>query len=172
MKDKKKIAFCLLFIILLLLITISLFINRDDEEDILLDEPEEILEAAERQSEEVNKKEIKEHTKIYVDTFIKYINNKEKKLILFARPSCNYCEIAEPILKNLAYKYKFEINYINTEEITEEEKEKLKEVDEFFENLGTPTLLVIEKGEIVDMVDGLTDKAHYKAFLKDNKIIR
>ena len=45
--------------------------------------------------------------------------------------------------------------------------------DEFFkEGYGTPILLVVGEGKIIDKVDGLTDSAHYVDFFKRNEFIK
>ena len=169
MNNKKKIIIILLIIGISVLIILSFTVHK--EEDILSDDPDTILSNAESESAEVKEKEMKEHKKINMETFYKYYEGKENKLILFARPTCYYCTKAEPILKNLAYKYNIEINYINTEELTDEDLEKLNELEEFFKGLSTPTLMIVKNTTIMDTVEGLTDRAHYKEFLKKNKII-
>ena len=100
-------------------------------------------------------------------------NGSEKQIILIARPTCHYCQIAEPILQNLIYEYKLNINYLNTDNFEENDQQTLINSDEKFSNgLGTPTLVVVGEGQIYDNVDGLTDKAHYKEFFKKNGYIK
>ena len=48
---------------------------------------------------------------IDINQYLEMYNGSEKQIILIARPTCHYCQIAEPILQNLVYEYKLNINY-------------------------------------------------------------
>ena len=74
------------------------------------------MENAEKESESVKSNEIKELNNINVSDYLEFYAGEESKLVLVARPTCHYCQIAEPILQNIAYKYDLEINYLNTDE--------------------------------------------------------
>ena len=170
MSNKKKIGIAILMLGLLILIILAFTVHKED--DFLSDDPDTILENAQQESKEAEGKKLKEHKKINIETFYKYYEGKKTKLILFARPTCEYCSIAEPILKSLSYQYNIDINYINTEELTTANQEELLALDEFFKSLKTPTLMIVKDKNIVDFVKGLTDRAHYKDFLRKNKIIK
>ena len=171
MKNKNILFTIIIVVSFLLLIIISFTIN-DNKQELLSDDQNVILANAEQESSSINSKKMKQHIEINIDTFFKYYNKNKEKIILFARPSCHYCEIAEPIIKNLAYEYNLNIYAINTETITEEEKNKLLETNDFFKSLGTPTLIIVKNGTILDSINGLTDRAHYKKLLKDNNYIK
>ena len=170
MSNKKKIGITILIIGLLVLIVLAFTVHKED--DFLSDDPDTILENAKQESKEAEREKIKEHKKINIETLYKYYEGKEAKIILFARPTCEYCSIAEPILKRLSYQYNIEINYINTEELSADAQEKLLALDEFFKSLKTPTLMIVKDKSITDYVKGLTDRAHYKDFFRRNKIIK
>ena len=110
---------------------------------------------------------------INLATYLEYYTSDEDILVLLARPTCHYCQIAEPILKNLAYKYDIEINYLNTDDFTEEDNNNLMASDEFFSSgYGTPILLYIKNNSIIDKVDGLTNSDGYIEFLRTNGFIK
>ena len=126
-----------------------------------------IVANAQKESNAVKDSEKKDFTQIDVDKYLDYYKGEENTLILIARPTCHYCQIAEPIIQNIAYKYDININYLNTDEFKDDDQEKLVNSDDTFTNgFGTPLLLVVSNNKIVDSVDGLTDNAHYTEFFK------
>ena len=92
--------------------------------------------------------------------------------MLFSRPTCGYCQIAEPILRHISYQYDFTIYNVNVDEMDDDDNSKLLESDDFFSNgYGTPLLIVVSDGEVVDMINGLVDTATYVDFFTDNGFI-
>lgn len=175
MDKKQKILSIGLIIILAILMIICCFVGGgDDSKELKLSEDASTIMAnAEKESAAVSDEEKKEFNNINVDTYLEYYNGEEEKLVLIASPTCQYCQIAEPIIQNIAYNYNIDINYLNTNEISKEDGEKLMSSDEFFsEGFGTPLLLIVSNGQIKDKVDGLTDKAHYVEFFKNYEFIK
>lgn len=131
-----------------------------------------IIEKAQSESATVNDSEMKEFSQIDVDRYLDMYAGKENKVVLVARPTCSYCQIAEPIIKNIAYKYDIEINYLNTDDFADDDEARFIQSDELFsEGYGTPMLLLVSNNEIVDKVDGLADMDGYVEFFKRNNII-
>ena len=132
-----------------------------------------IVENAIAESSEIKEDEKKEFIDINIEEYINKYNSEEKSLILVARPTCYYCQIAEPILHNIAYKYDLNINYLNTDNFQDDDADRFRETDESFsEGFGTPMLLVVSNGNINDMVDGVTDTKHYLEFFKKHEYIK
>lgn len=155
---------------IIVLIIISCSINPGDK---TTNDSNNTLENATIEAANIKENEQKEFTEINVDEYLNKYNGNEKTLVLIARPTCHYCQIAEPIIHNLAYKYDLTINYLNTDTFYDDDKQKFMESDEFFENgFGTPMLLIVSEGKINDMVDGVTDTSNYIEFLKRNKFIK
>ena len=155
---------------IIVLIIISCSINPGDK---TTNDSNNTLENATIEAANIKENEQKEFTEINVDEYLNKYNGNEKTLVLIARPTCHYCQIAEPIIHNLAYKYDLTINYLNTDNFYDDDKQKFMESDEFFENgFGTPMLLIVSEGKINDMVDGVTDTSNYIEFLKRNKFIK
>lgn len=143
------------------------------KESELSNDPQTILANAQQESESVKENEKKDFKEIRVADYLEYRDGLKPTLILVARPTCGYCQIAEPILQKISYEYNLEINYLNTDEFTEEEEANFLQSDEFFTNsFGTPLLLVVNNSTITDKVDGLTDYAHYVSFLQKNGMIQ
>ena len=130
-----------------------------------------ITDQAIAESKAVKDSETKEFTDINVDKFIEYYKGEDNKIVLLSRPTCAYCQIAEPILKNISYKYNIEINHINTDEMTEEDFTKLSNVNKEFESFGTPFLVIVSNNKIIDKVSGLTITSSYEKFFKQYKFI-
>ena len=156
-------------IVLVVLLIVSCSINTGDKSSNTM---ESILTNATMESSNIKENEMKEFTSIDVNTYLNIYNGEQKILVLVARPTCHYCQIAEPILHNIAYKYNININYLNTDNFQGEDSQKFIGSNEFFSNgFGTPMLLVVSDGKINNMVDGVTDTKHYVEFLKENKFI-
>ena len=108
---------------------------------------------------------------INVSQFLDMYNGQDKKIVLFSRPTCGYCQIAEPILQNLIYKYDIEINNVNTDEMSEDDFTTLTNTDSVFDNFGTPLLLIVSNKSTNDSVNGLTNTDGYIEFFKKNGFI-
>lgn len=172
MKDKKVI---IAIIAIAALLMISFFISpKEKEKDATIPEDaNEILTKAQKESEIAKNSEKKDFINIDVNKYLEYFNGTDKKIILIGRPTCHYCEIAEPILHNIAFEYNLDIYYLNIDDFSEEDTANFYHSDESFsEGFGTPTLLVVGNGNIQDKVDGLMDKTHYIEFFKLNKYIK
>ena len=159
-------------VVVLIVLSFIVTNNGDVNTPTLSNDPETIINNAQEESALVKENEVKEPIQIDVDKYLEYKAGSEAKLILLARPTCGYCNIAEPIINNIAYEYAVEVNYLNTDEFTEESQVEFVQSDEAFsDGFGTPYLFVVKDGEIIDAVDGLTDHAHYIDFLQRNGFI-
>ncbi|MBQ9018716.1 MAG: thioredoxin family protein [Bacilli bacterium] len=168
----KKIFGIIGIALIFILLIISASVKNDTKES-LSNNPQEIIQNAQEESQNVKDSEKKDFISINIDDYLNKYISEEKSLVLIARPTCHYCQIAEPILHNIAYKYDLDINYLNTDEFENGDSQKLIESDSFFENgFGTPLLLVVGNNKINDKVDGLTDTKHYITFLKNNEFIK
>lgn len=173
---KEKSVIIILIIVLVIILGVGLFTGEKKESKkstSLSNDVEVILSNAQKESKNISDKEKKEFIMINAEKYLDYYKADNKTIILLAKPTCHYCQIAEPILANIAYEYDLDINYLNTDEFTQEDKETVINSDAYFSNgLGTPILLIVSNEEIVDVVDGLTDTAHYLDFFKKNGLIK
>lgn len=168
----KKVFGIIGVILIVLLLLISSSVTKDKETSSS-DDIQTIISNAQEESENVKENEQKEFIDISIDDYLNKYNGEESSLVLIGRPTCHYCQIAEPILHNIAYKYNIDINYLNTDNFQDGDGQKLVESDSFFTNgFGTPLLLVVSNGSINDKQDGLTDTNHYIKFLKKNGYIK
>ena len=127
---------------------------------------------AQEESANVPDDEQKDFNDIDIDEYLDLYDGSEDSIVLFSRPTCGYCQIAEPILHHIAYQYKLTINHVNTDEMSSDDETKLVESDDYFsDGFGTPLLVVVSNGEIVDMVGGLVDTENYVKFFTKHGFI-
>lgn len=177
-KNILKWVFIISFVVILVM---SFFVGSNDESKSskgnsnngVTEDANVIIANAQKESSSIKDEEKKELAEIRMDTYLEYFNGSEDKIVLIARPTCQYCQVAEPIIQNVAFEHDLDISYLNTDNFEGEDETKLVKSDEFFsEGFGTPLLLVVKDGKIVNKVDGLTDKAHYTEFFKDTGFIK
>ena len=174
---KKENRFIIILIVVLAIILCAgLFINNDDKKETstkLTNDADTILSNAQSESSKVKSEDKKEFQEINTNEYMELYKGQNKTIVLIARPTCHYCQIAEPILGKIAKDYDLDIKYLNTDNFSEEEQSTVVNSNEYFKNSwGTPLLLIVNNEEIVDVVDGLTDTAHYIDFLKKNGFIK
>lgn len=170
-----KILVILGIVLAVILIIICSMVGTDSNNtktDKVVEDGQTIVTNAQKESEAVKDEEKKEFTQINVDKYLEYYAGEENKIILVARPTCHYCQIAEPILQNISFKYNIEINYLNTDEFSDDDQTKFINSDDTFKDgFGTPFLLIVSNNKIVSSVNGLTDEDHYISFFKTNGFI-
>lgn len=128
--------------------------------------------AIQQESSSISDDEKKELTDIDVDKFLSLKKKSEASIIYIARPTCSYCQIEEPIMKNIAYKYDIEINYLNTDNFEDDDQSKLVSSDDYFsEGFGTPLILVVKDNSIVEKKEGLTSSKDLIEMFKTNGFI-
>ena len=127
---------------------------------------------AQEESANVPDDEQKDFNDIDIDEYLDLYEGSKNSIVLFSRPTCGFCQIAEPILHHIAYQYKLTINHVNTDEMSSSDETKLVESDDYFsDGFGTPLLVVVSNGEIVDMVSGLVDTENYVKFFTKHGFI-
>ncbi len=109
---------------------------------------------------------------IELDDYLDYKEETELSIVYVGRPTCSYCGLLEPILKDVAGQYNLEINYLNTDEFSETEQSKFMASDSYFnEGYGTPLVLLLQNGEIVDMIEGYVEETTIVDFFVTNGVI-
>ena len=118
----------------------------------------------------IKQKALKEIT---ITDYLYLLKSNTKSIIYISRPDCKYCKIQDPIIKNIYYENsKIPLYYINTNNMSSSDWDDLKNSDEFFNSTwGTPTIIVIENGSIIDSVIGISDKDNIINLLENNDIL-
>lgn len=114
---------------------------------------------------------------IGMNEFITLLNDESASIIYIARPGCGYCQQQQPIMKAVVNEYNLTVHYLNTDNLTNENMSYIFKLDEKLfgengKNFGTPTTLIVKKGEIVDSVIGLTQNKDLVTFFKENGFIK
>lgn len=107
------------------------------------------------------------------DSLKKTISSKEKSVIVFGQTYCSYCIKFKPVLMKIIDDNKIKINYINYNEVEDQDslEEYVSKFEPFNEDWGTPLTIIFEKGSVVDSFGGYADEATYLSFLRDNGIL-
>ena len=101
------------------------------------------------------------------------VKNGEAFVVVIERTTCGYCQQYMPLMEEVANEQKIAVTYINTDNITEEEFEKLSTTNKYLKKnqWGTPTTLFMLGDRIVDSIGGYVDKESIEAFFKDRVVV-
>ena len=110
----------------------------------------------------------------YIDyeEYDKLLKSDEKNIIVVGQSTCGYCVQAKLILNEIAEEKDVTINYLNISYMTEEEGEKFESSLEYFEgSWGTPVMMIVQDGKMIDIVEQLVTKDEYIEFLEENGVL-
>ena len=125
------------------------------------------------EADSISKDKQKSLKEITVTNYLNLLNSNTKSIIYISRPDCKYCKIQDPIIKNIYYENpKIPLYYINTNNMSSSDWDDLENSDEFFNsNWGTPTIIVIENGSIIDSFIGINSKDDIIDLLESNDFL-
>ena len=174
MNEKKYIIIGTICLILVLLIVVVFAGKKGNEEKLeYSNDPNVIVKNAEAEAAAVTEGAKKAFDNIDLAKYLELYKGDTPSLVMLARESCYYCNIAEPIVQSIMKKYKIDIYYLDPDKFTEEEKNDFINSNErFSDGFGTPMLFLVGNNSIIDVVEGLTDRAHYIEFFKLNGFIK
>lgn len=161
-----------LTVIIVLVVAFVASSNNNSDNNSSTYDANDIVSRAQQESQGIKDSEKKDFIDIDINKFQEFYNGSDNKIVLFSRPTCGYCQIAEPILQNIMYKYKFDIYHVNTDNMSEDDFTTLKNINSEFDGFGTPLLVVVSNNKIVDRVSGLNDMSGYKEFFKKYNFIK
>lgn len=97
---------------------------------------------------------------------------KEKSVIVVGQSTCSHCVNAKLVLNQVVEENNIQIHYLNTSYLTPEEGTEFQEsLDYFSSSWGTPVMLVVQDGKLVDVLEGETTKENYVTFLKEQGVL-
>ena len=174
MNKKSKNQSTILFIIVGLVIVIALLIPYTTD-NTNIDSENNTVEVSTLACDDENLSSEHETTlnKISCEDYNNIINGSDLKVVLYARPTCGYCNKYVPILESIVSNYNIEINYFDTDILSE------KELKEFYSSsplmkgneFGTPTLAIIKEGHIENYSIGYKEEDSTVEWLIKNGII-
>ena len=110
---------------------------------------------------------------ITYSNYLEKIDSNEPFLVVIVKDGCGYCEMYEPILKEVADEYNLPINYINLTNLSEEEYNNLAQSNAYLQKnqWGTPTTLFMLGDSVIDSIGGYVDKDKFVDFVKENFVV-
>lgn len=97
-------------------------------------------------------------TEISASEYKELLNGEEVSLVYIAMPTCGYCAQQEPIMKQLVNEYGITVNYLNISAVTDKESDEvynsykaLQMKNYNLDGVRTPTILLVQKGKVIDM---------------------
>ena len=110
---------------------------------------------------------------ITYSNYLEKIDSNEPFLVVIVKDGCGYCEMYEPILKEVAGEYNLPINYINLTNLSEEEYNDLAQSNAYLKKnqWGTPTTLFMLGDSVIDSIGGYVDKDKFVDFVKENFVV-
>ena len=108
--------------------------------------------------------------KVSVDEFINLVNADTQSIVLVARPTCYYCELFTPILKQAKDELNITINYVDTDSFAGDDATKFDNSLDYLknENWGTPLVLIVGNGTTSAQNSGYVELEEIKSFFKNN----
>lgn len=121
-------------------------------------------------SEETVTLETAGFNEVTLDEYLSLIKEDEQNIILVARPTCTYCELFTPTLKQAMDDMKLTINYIDTDKFTNEDWTTFNSSLDYLntEEWGTPLVLIVKSGQTVAVNSGYVDLDTIKSFFEAN----
>lgn len=110
---------------------------------------------------------------ITYSNYLEKIDSNEPFLVVIVKDGCGYCEMYEPILKEVADEYNLPINYINLTNLSEEDYNDLAQSNAYLKKnqWGTPTTLFMLGDSVIDSIGGYADKDKFVDFVKENFVV-
>lgn len=161
-----KILLCLYTIIVILVVNTTIVLLKDAKFGTASASGDETQESAEY--------DVSMFTNVTADTLEEAISSETAKLVYVGRSTCGYCVQFLPVLQQAQEDYDYETLYLDiTTVTTTEQQDKILafDNDEKFleENFGgTPMVLLMKDGKLVDGWIGYADYATYTAWLEEN----
>lgn len=121
-------------------------------------------------SEETVTLETAGFNEVTLDEYLSLIKEDEQNIILVARPTCTYCELFTPTLKQAMDDMKLTINYIDTDKFTNEDWTTFNSSLDYLntEEWGTPLVLIVKNEQTVAVNSGYVDLDTIKSFFEAN----
>ena len=101
------------------------------------------------------------------------VKNGDAFVVVIERTGCSYCQMYMPIMEEVANEQKIAVTYINTDNLSQDEYNKLSTTNKYLKKnqWGTPTTLFMVGDRIVDSIGGYVEKESIEAFFKDRVVV-
>lgn len=114
----------------------------------------------------------KTYITITIDEYLELIK-QENVVVFIAREGCGYCDKFKPIVNQVMVDNKITIYQLDVTNFTEADYESLYTTASYFteEQWGTPTTLIFNKGQVVNVLGGYVEQDALESFLKTNGVL-
>lgn len=112
---------------------------------------------------------VDEETKEIMKDFNKEFNSKERTVIFYASSECGYCELQKPILETIAEDY--DMDYLEIDAATLGAKQRNEIVEKLGIKGATPTTVIVQDGEVIDVQEGYTEGRYLVEFFASNELL-
>ena len=160
-----KILICLYALIAILVINTTILLVKDGSTK---------ANTTSNNTEENAEYDVSMFTSVTADTLGDAVSSDTAKIVYIGRSTCGYCVQFLPILQQAQTDYGYETLYLDiTTVTTTEQQDKILAFDndeEFLkENFGgTPMVLLMKNGKLVDTWIGYAEYSEYSAWLEKN----
>lgn len=113
--------------------------------------------------------DVSEFEQLTTSELVSKIEKGGTQVVYIGRSTCGYCVKFAPIMKEAQKDLGFKTIYVDLEQVTEDDANKLMAYDSYVEeNFGyTPMVLVFKDGKYVDGWVGYAELDSYKSFLNE-----
>ena len=117
----------------------------------------------------------KTYISIGIDEYLDIIKEDGYHLMFIGRDTCGYCVQFKDSINESLEDYDYDVYYLNLDNLTTEDIEKLYATDEFFTdnegNWGTPLTFLYKDGKRIAEIKEYVDTETLVSFLQENKVI-
>jgi predicted bacteriocin transport accessory protein len=159
-----KILICLYVLIILLAVNTVILIFKGNTTTT----------ATEEETTSTEDYDVSMFTKVTADTLKDAVSSSTPKIVYIGRSTCGYCVKFLPALQQGQEDYGYETLYLDITTVTTTDQKntilELDNEDKFLEENfgGTPMVLLMQDGEIVDTWLGYDEYSEYAAWLEKN----
>ena len=93
-------------------------------------------------------------------------------IVVIERTGCGYCQQYMPIMEEVTKEKKIAVTYLNTDNLSEEDMQKLSTTNKYLKRneWGTPTTLFMLGDRVLDSIGGYVEKDSIEAFI-DGRVV-
>ena len=164
---KKIVSSILIVDVIVLVILLSLWITPIKNNDLKISDKTTTTSKEESSDDELSAAGF---TEVSLEEYLELLKSSEKQIILIARPTCYYCQQFTPILKQAKEEMNLKINYVNTDNLTQDDWSTFQNSLDYLKNeeWGTPLVLIVKDGKLLDQNNGYVELNDIKEFFKNN----
>ncbi len=159
-----KILICLYALIVILVVNTAIILLKNNT----------VTKDSTTEEQETTEYDVSMFTKVTADNLKEAISKDEAQIVYVGRSTCGYCVKFLPVLQQAQKDYKYTTLYLDiTTVTTTEQQNKILELDNedkfLSENFGgTPMVLLVKDGKIVDTWMGYSEYSTYATWLEKN----